>query len=265
MPQCDEQKPICKNCVRHDISCEYTLTTATPRPDSTIGYGDNSPSNSPAPTTNPLLKTPPSLGTLLSTPTPSATIQNGLQTQALNLADLELLHQYTTSTSGTLSNNPTLKILWRVTVPELGFTHELVMRGVLATGALHLAHCRPRKKEYYISQAQFHNQIGLGIASSQLPHINEENCSALYIFTALTFLFCLASHRTSENLFLLQQTTDIMDWLKLFRGMRLLTDLSMETLQNGVLSPLFSIGMRRGMSIDPFKMPMSATEGNFIL
>ena len=61
-----------------------------------------------------------------------------------------------------------------------------MMRGVLAIGALHLAHFKLDRRKYYLSLAAHHQEIGLREATALLPVISEENCSAVYIFSAYT-------------------------------------------------------------------------------
>lgn len=61
-----------------------------------------------------------------------------------------------------------------------------MLRGVLAIAALHLAHFMPERREYYVAQAAHHQEIGLRAATSLLTNLTEENCSAVYIFSAFT-------------------------------------------------------------------------------
>lgn len=104
----------------------------------------------------------------------------------MNLQDLGLIHNYSLHTASTLHSDLAIKAMMRVNVPELGLEYEFVMRGILAISALHLAHLRPKRREYYLAQAAHHQEIGLREATSLLPYLNEENCSAIYIFSAFT-------------------------------------------------------------------------------
>jgi hypothetical protein len=162
----------------------------------------------------------------------------------LNLLDLELLHNYMTSTAPSLSSDPTLKTLWKINVPQLGFSYDFVMRGILALSAIHMAHYNPEKKEYYVSQALQHHQIGLRSITSLLSNINEENCTAVYIFSALTFVFTMGRDRKPGG-FLLVEENGVADWLFLIKGTSAIIDSSMPHLFEGPLSPMFIAGKRR--------------------
>jgi hypothetical protein len=152
--------------------------------------------------------------------------------------DLELLHNYSTSTSYTLSADPVLKNLWRVNVPQLGFAYEFVMRGILALSALHLAYQNPEKRDFYTAQAVLQHQTALRTAIDLLTQVTDENCSALWIFSALTSFFAMASPRKPGD-FLLVGESGIAEWLYVFQGVRSITESSQEILARGILSPMF--------------------------
>lgn len=98
---------------------------------------------------------------------------------ALNLSDLELLHNYVTSTAFTLHTDPALKALWRINAAQLGFQNDFVMRGILALSALHLSRFRPERRDFYMSQALLQHQAGLRMTTGLLSSITKENCSAV--------------------------------------------------------------------------------------
>lgn len=168
----------------------------------------------------------------------------GQQWPALNVLDLELLHNFCTSTCYSLHGNPTLKTLWRVNVPQLGFTYDFVMRGILALSALHLAHSRPDHREKFISQAMLHNQESLRAVTAILPNITKENCSAVYLFSVITFILTLASPRKPGDLLVMGQS-GLAEWLTLFRGVQAIVRSFQGELRSGILGPMFSVGTRR--------------------
>jgi hypothetical protein len=118
------------------------------------------------------------------------------------------------------------------------------MRGILALSALHLARYRPERKELYNSQAMLQHQIGLRQATGVLTEINEENCTGVYIFSALTLFFTVATPRKPED-FLLVGDNGIADWLALVKGTSFIVGTSANILFNGSLGPMFSAGRRR--------------------
>ena len=162
----------------------------------------------------------------------------------LQMAELELLHNFSVSTCFTLSSNPGLKTLWRTSVPEIGFSHDFVMRGILAVSALHMAHFKPEKRASYLAQAVLHHQIALQTAMSMLLNITEHNCAALYVFSMLTAIFALAKPRKPGD-FLLVGEDDIAEWLFLIQGTRAIVTMTQETLVSGNLGPILTAGARR--------------------
>lgn len=70
------------------------------------------------------------------------------------MLQLELLHNYSTLTANTLTNNQIIKTLWRITVPQLGLSSPFVMYGILALSSLHMARFRPETCDFYVSKAK---------------------------------------------------------------------------------------------------------------
>jgi hypothetical protein len=162
----------------------------------------------------------------------------------LGLLDLELLHNFCAATCYTIHSDPIQQTIWRINVPQIGFSFDFVMRSILALSGLHLAYLHPKKKDFYRSQALAHHQISLHTATKILPHVTQENCSALCIFSSLTSLFALASPRKPED-FLFVEKTGIAPWLVMFRGTSSIINSSRATLYSGPLGPMFQRGIRR--------------------
>ena len=163
--QRDERPPQCSNCVRRQITCDYA-----PRVVSRI-----SPGGQPSSTTSPVSTTTPSSlpPTSPSVPSPG----NG----TLDLADLELLHHYTTSTYKTLPSRaaPDQRELWQIQVVQLGLEHEFLLRGILAVPTLHLAYLLPMRRESLTLHATTHQSVALRLFHEALDRVNTSNCVAL--------------------------------------------------------------------------------------
>jgi hypothetical protein len=162
----------------------------------------------------------------------------------LTLCPYRLLHHYTTSTYHTLRSDPVQRTVWQITVCQVGFSHEFVLRGILAIAALHQARLRPSRKEFYITRGTMHHQIGLRMATSLLLSLNEENCTPLCVFSGLAVMFAMASPRTAED-FLLVNDKGLADWMVLMRGMNSIIDPSESPLFAGPLGLMFQSGHRR--------------------
>jgi hypothetical protein len=170
-------------------------------------------------------------------------VDSATQTQVLNTVHLELLHNYATLTSYTLSPVPILRNLWRINVPQLGLSHEFVMRGVLALSAMHLSHSSPDKRDYYLSVAAAEHNAALPAATGLLHEIDDANCSALYIFSTLTFLYSLASPREPGNLLLTEGAAKA-DWLVFLHGVRHIGESFGDQLLASPFGILFTFGQR---------------------
>jgi hypothetical protein len=125
------------------------------------------------------------------------------------------------------------------------------MRGILALSALHLARYKPEKKELYISQAMLQHQIGLRQATAVLTELNEENCTAVCIFSTLTIFVTIATPRKAED-FLLVGENGVADWLALVKGTSFIVGTTEDTLFKGSLGPMFSAGRRRTQLRDKY-------------
>lgn len=232
--KCDELKPSCQNCLKHSVQCDFQLS----RP--SLSWGSPKPPSPYASTSNHAT----SQVSIASPTSQGNTIYSHQQLPALNMLDLELLHNFTNSTCNTFHSDPILKTLWRINIPQLAFSCDFVMRGMLALSALHLAYFRPERQEFLLSHAMLQHEVGLREATSILSDVTDENCTYIYIFSVMTCMFTLASPRKSDD-FLVFGESGISEWLILCRGIRTIIEASQETLKNGVLGPMFIAGGRR--------------------
>lgn len=104
----------------------------------------------------------------------------------LNFLDLELLHNFATATAMTISNHPTIKTMYRVSVPKLAFSCDYVCRAVLAFSALHMAYLNPERSKFYMSVAIAHHNAGLKLALPLMQHVTTQNAVSLYLFSTFT-------------------------------------------------------------------------------
>lgn len=74
--------------------------------------------------------------------------------------------------------------------------------------------------------------------------ITPDNCSALYIFSVLTFFYAWASPRTAGDI-LLVSDTGVASWMALLRGVRSVVEASENDLRAGPLGPMFHAGLMR--------------------
>ncbi|KAL5612780.1 hypothetical protein BROUX41_004135 [Berkeleyomyces rouxiae] len=223
--KCDEERPSCRNCIKHGVNCPYT----TPSSSATTPSGTLSATASPIPIPSHL---PHGLGSLHGD-------------HELNLVDLELLHNFTTSTYATLSSDPGVRDVWRINVVRFGVQCEYVMRSILAVSALHIAHHKPQKRDFYFSRALAYHQMASRAATPLMSNLatSSEGWEYLYLFSTLTIFFSLGSTKHADVL----HSEAFPPWIYLLNGSKSLIHLVWLRIEEyeGPLAPLFSHGKRR--------------------
>ncbi|KAH9208063.1 hypothetical protein DL95DRAFT_428843 [Leptodontidium sp. 2 PMI_412] len=173
------EPPACRNCIKYSVQCDFLASLV-------IGSGNglsrtgNSTYNSP----------------LESGSTPNFD-QDGRATVTLNTSPSNCMEE--------------------LNVTQVGFSYDFVMRGILALSALHMAHHKPERRDFYIQQAMLQHETGLRVATEALATITEENCTGVYAFSALPLFFTLASPRKPGDLLLVGENR-MADWLFLVKG-----------------------------------------------
>jgi hypothetical protein len=157
----------------------------------------------------------------------------------LNVADIELLHQYLTATyTGLAGRNPPIETFWRINALHVGFAHHFVLHFPLALSALHLAYLRPDRREHYVTQAEHHFSIGLREVTKLLPRLDADNCQALYISAVLVCYYTWAKGPSPGD-FLVFSDQGPAVWMPLLRGVRsIIQTAGPEFLFSGLLAPM---------------------------
>ena len=168
---------------------------------------------------------------------------SGYGTGPIGMAEMELLHHYSTSTCYTISRLPVLQTVWRITVPKLGFASPFLLHGILALSALHLAYLKPDHHANYAAQAEFHHNLALQTVSPILPRIDEDNATAVYLFSTITSIISCAKPRLPDDFWVIGDR-DI-EWMSLFRGTRFIIATAERTIKTGAISPILANGKRR--------------------
>lgn len=147
--KCDEVKPSCQYCARRLIQCTYAgpKSPLPPKPSPPASNADSQRTPS-TPSERPNITTPAVFTSSCSVVIPAGLSPNhpfGPGGQ-WTLSDLELMHFYTASTSLTLSNAPSRRNVWQSVVPQIAFSHDFLLHGLLAFAALHLPVYRQKGK-----------------------------------------------------------------------------------------------------------------------
>lgn len=141
-------------------------------------------------------------------------------TDTLQVDNFQLLHHFITETCYTLSDRRVSHELWRVTVPQIAFQHEFLLRAIFAIAALHLAQLQPLRQEHYTHLAAMHQDAALRAFRPTMLEINSSNCDASFAMSSLIVVYAFASSKASHELGMFDTAgpSSNNDWLPLIRG-----------------------------------------------
>ena len=161
------------------------------------------------------------------------------QLPPLQMAELELLHHFTTETCYTLSDRPESHELWRVTVPQVAFEHDFLMRGILAISALHLRCLRPDKQAYWGHVAAKQQDAALNSFRKIMTNMDQSNCDAFLALSSLIVVYGFESPKNSDSLGMFKyKGQDSDEWLPLIRGVNSIIMSVWPWIKNGRLNGL---------------------------
>lgn len=130
---------------------------------------------------------------------------------------LELLHHFTISTAITLSPDPQIRDLWRVVIPQMAFTTDYLLDGILALSALHIARYNTGRRQSLLAYAIERQSASLSKALPLIPGVMPQTCSPLFVFGVLMLYFSLARPIQEDNMLVLGNGV-VPEWLYLLRG-----------------------------------------------
>lgn len=143
--------------------------------------------------------------------------------EALNTADIELTYHWATSTCFSLSARHEGNLHWQNLLADIGLEHHHVLHLMLALTALHLASCRPIRRDGYVALAKHHYERALAIVTPLLPNIDASNCDA--ILTAVQMIcFVTWAHGPQPGEYLAFGEHGKSEWLVMFRGVKMTTE-----------------------------------------
>lgn len=187
--KCDETRPACNNCKHRRIDCSFGATSSC--------HASPIITPKPVPSSNDV---PP-------------------VADDLNVAEIELMYHWTMSTAKTVSAHDTGATYWQTHVTEIGLKHLYVVHLIFAITALHLAECRPARKEGYIRLANRHYEQAVPLVSSELSRLNAQNCDAVFLSVELISLIGWARGPQPGD-FLAFGANRMSETLIMFRGIR---------------------------------------------
>lgn len=125
---------------------------------------------------------------------------------SLSRADSNPFYHYVNFTYLTLSSDPEVEQVFKVTVPQLAAEFPFLMHGILACSALHLAYGDPSHRPQYVIDALRHQELAMPEFRSTIMRVNEYNSEAILAF-AFVLVVCALGMEEEEgeeggNLFL---------------------------------------------------------------
>jgi hypothetical protein len=158
-------------------------------------------------------------------------------TTELDITDLRLMHHFTSVVALDLANDqtPEARAVWQVHAVKLGFKHHFLLRGILAISAFHLGFLHPERKAEYAVIGSSHQSIGLTEFQATLPHVNGNNCHALFAFSCLIIVLAFASSTKDKARDL---NSEVLHWFYLLRGANIVLNMHSETIRCSFLKPL---------------------------
>lgn len=165
------------------------------------------------------------------------------------MKELELLHQWSVTTSLSIVNTPAVDYMWQIIFPQIALHHPFVMYGIFSVTALHGAYLDSSKRyRLMLDAASYHNKALEGFRMG-IDHVSDENSDALFVSATLNIPCVFASFGKlyddlSENPDAAARTSRILgaEWIPMIRGIRPVVHLIFERVKLGPLSSLLSLG-----------------------
>lgn len=176
--KCDELKPQCSNCHRYASECIY-----------------------PALSDNELLR--PSMSPAAQSP--ESNVEDLCSSgHDLHMGDLALMHQWSVATCYGFGDDFTDDVdFWRDQVPIMAQQFPIVMRGILAMSALHLAKSTldPIARIHYLRTAAYHQDLAIPEYRRALHNVTKENVVAVMVFSVIVSIYSFAAPRDPRRTF----------------------------------------------------------------
>ncbi|PCH05259.1 Short-chain dehydrogenase/reductase SDR [Penicillium occitanis (nom. inval.)] len=201
---CDEQRPACKNCLRHNIDCAYSVSPVKSRllaqnPATQLSASSATPAESTVITTENGISSNTTSPSIVSAESDPLLILNpqrdGSLPADLHLRDLELMHHYCLEGYKSISQDDAFAQPFQKEVPKIALSHPFLMHGVLALSAVHLAYLNKNgdRVNEYDELAAGHQTLALALFRKELDNITPSNSAALFVFSSIATVLAFAS------------------------------------------------------------------------
>jgi hypothetical protein len=208
--KCDESRPECKACLKKQLICGFLEDHALTGP--YMHYLGDQPS--------------------------SSNRQISVNSDPLPLLELELLHQWHTSTAPALSRDQEVSRVMKDIIPREGFAHPFLIYGLLSIAALHRIRLDGVKNALVFAEASIeYKQQALSLYTPLLNNITRSNCNALFAFSCLLSILCFAS-QTSDVTRTVKEVADVVEIFRLVRGVAVVVEKARQWIESSEVSVL---------------------------
>ncbi|PSN58923.1 hypothetical protein BS50DRAFT_538129 [Corynespora cassiicola Philippines] len=252
--KCDEEKPGCGHCVRHNVHCIYPAMPASTRTPSSLSASEHtlSPAGKGA--------TPQAISPHI---TPCIYLRENSAVPSgayFKLKDMALLHHWSLSTSLSMIKSPPLNHFWQKVFPEIAFHHAYVMHSILSIAALHVTYLCTSNRHEHICYASHHNTLALRSFREGINSLGPDNSDALFASATLAFFYAFVRlgrlyEGDGEDDGPASRTSRILgaEWIPLVRGMEAVLHPVYDYVRTGPLRSLLGLG--NFFEIDPDAQP----------
>ena len=158
----------------------------------------------------------------------------------LSQLDLELLHNYTTTTCFSLSNDPSKQQIWQVAVPREAASHDFLLHALLAISAMNLCYVNPTKRHLYERAAVNHRNLALIKSIPALNEVTADNCHALFAMSSIISVLCFVLPYGAQWITLSDPVNDIVSVSQLICGVKTVLHSAREWIALGSLGGLLN-------------------------
>lgn len=133
---------------------------------------------------------------------------------------MELLHHWSTVTYATMSPEPDQQETWQTTAVKIGLSHPFLLHEILAIAAMHLAICRPERRDFYHTRATQLQSFALNGFNRVQKQVDESNCVAILLFSSLLGVHLLADDAGTRDLGSSEYLDHVQSYISLTRSVR---------------------------------------------
>ena len=151
------------------------------------------------------------------------------------------MHHYSTSTYLTLAgHDPKMQEAWQVQVPREAYLHAYLMHSLLALAALHRNSMAEADELRNSHESAFrHYNHALATSKPALNNVNADNCSSLFVFSAVVAMIALALPLHSPDRQIDDPVAELLQISTLVRGSKSIVHAEFDRIKDGSLAALF--------------------------